>query len=232
MSSNNESGCVKTIGVLAGIATIIGVAIAILTWLMPFIPIGQSPLDSHQTNQQSNGQPSNNTVIPSFATNTFSPPPTDTPLPILIPTEPLLADTASGTILEFGQTWRQQGIEITLTDETLFVSNVEGAGVGFQTSFLNNKSFDVAVTLSMNNITAIDNFSRQLKVSHICYDGGCWISCEPSTYVLASGEEFDLCRQGMFFASVDISDLSITEIIITFSNASIGEARWRIPIYH
>jgi len=49
MSSNNESGCVKTIGILAGIATIIGVVVAILAWAMPFNPIGSSPLVSHPT---------------------------------------------------------------------------------------------------------------------------------------------------------------------------------------
>src|SRR5215216_6605487 len=44
MGANNETGFAKTIAILAGIATIVGVVIAILNWLMPFSPVGSSPL--------------------------------------------------------------------------------------------------------------------------------------------------------------------------------------------
>jgi len=50
MGSNNETGCVKVIGVVAGIATIIGVIFAIVAWLMPFSPIGSSPIAPALTN--------------------------------------------------------------------------------------------------------------------------------------------------------------------------------------
>ncbi len=227
MRSNNESGCAKIISILAGVATIIGGIIAILTWLMPFNPIGPSPLASPQTHQQSNGE-----SLSELPTSTFLPLPTDTPSPTLVPTLPLLPDTAHDTILEYGQTWRQNGIEITLTDKTLLVSVVEGSGIGFEVDISNYKPFDIAMSLALNNLTAIDNFSRQLKVSHICQDGRCWSICEPTAYVLASGEDINVCGEGFVFVSVDISDSSITEIIVTFSNTNIGEAHWSIPIYH
>jgi hypothetical protein len=44
MGSNNETGCVKVISIVAGIATIIGVIFAIVAWLMPFSPVGSSPI--------------------------------------------------------------------------------------------------------------------------------------------------------------------------------------------
>jgi len=44
MGATNETGFAKTIAILAGIATIVAVVIAILDWLMPFSPVGSSPL--------------------------------------------------------------------------------------------------------------------------------------------------------------------------------------------
>jgi len=75
MGSNNETGCIKTISLLAGIATIIGVVIAMLTWVMPFNPIGSSPLASRPTEQPVS------TEIHPLATDTLFPSPTNTPKP-------------------------------------------------------------------------------------------------------------------------------------------------------
>jgi len=44
MNSNSDTGCAKLPTILVGLATIVGVAIAVLAWLMPFSPVGQSPL--------------------------------------------------------------------------------------------------------------------------------------------------------------------------------------------
>lgn len=83
MSLSNDSGCVKMIGVFAGIATIIGVIIAFLAWVIPFSPTGSSPLASWSTKQ------SVNTEIYPQETDTLLPPPTNTPMNTPMPVLPL-----------------------------------------------------------------------------------------------------------------------------------------------
>jgi len=62
MESTNGSGCAKTIAILASIATIIAVVIAVLAWLLPFSPVGTSPLaprssEKTEPNSQVSNQP-------------------------------------------------------------------------------------------------------------------------------------------------------------------------------
>lgn len=113
MNSNNESGCVKTIGILAGIATIIGVVVAILAWTMPFSPIGSSPLVSPTKQQGSIPttviQPTSVVDIPSNSQSATQPPvaPADTSQ------NPSNASLSPDN-LQVGQAWQYADIEFKL----------------------------------------------------------------------------------------------------------------------
>lgn len=51
MNSNGDTGCVKLLAILGGLAAIVSVIIGVLAWLTPFSPIGPSPF-ARQTETQ------------------------------------------------------------------------------------------------------------------------------------------------------------------------------------
>lgn len=57
MESINDNGCARTLAILASIAAIISVIVAILAWLMPFNPVGTSPIVSRPDEQTSSDSP-------------------------------------------------------------------------------------------------------------------------------------------------------------------------------
>lgn len=170
--------------------------------------------------------------------------PTDTPIPNPTPTKtPIpsptpLPDTQPGTILEVGQTWRQGGIELQLTETWLYPR-----GLNVQFRMRNLEAVDRAIRYSLDNFSATDNLGRRIPVGYnTC--GGCFSftqDCDPRTEILPALGSISFeneCNGGWYQSDVfalpfDTGDTSITEIVISVSGISnIINARWRIPIYH
>jgi hypothetical protein len=164
-------------------------------------------------------------------------PPTSTPIPI--PTS--IPNTLPGIILEIGQTWYQDGAEVTVreptpwTDDSPYAPEDQRSGMSFRLFFTNHKPQDISITYSGDfNFTAVDNLGRQLVISDV-WPGVVASSCHEQTRIIPVGQTINLgCRDYSYIlAFVDIGNPAITEIIFTVTGvSSIHEARWRIPIYH
>jgi hypothetical protein len=169
------------------------------------------------------------------ATAVASLPPTPTPTSTPIP------DTPPGTILEFGQTWRQAELELTLTNSGWGSSGdwMDQGGGMFTFILTNLAPYDRSFHLSSDNFSAVDNLGRVVPLIPV---QNMRISehCPPRTVKLRAGETKHLvyelrCPDLSPFAlipRIDAGDSSITEIVISASVSSISNARWRIRIYH
>ncbi len=237
--ANENSGCGKTIAILGVIASIIAiftfltgiVSIKDITKTSPQLADNLSPTDYYQQE--------NTASLP--ITNTPQPAPTNTFVPTPIPTETPLPDTTPGTILEFGQTWRQGGLELTMTTSRWGTSGEwmdEGGGV-FTFILTNLEPYDRSFRLSSENFSAVDNFGRTVPIIPK-QNGNIDEYCPSRTVKLLAQQTFDLvyelrCSGDPAFAltpRIDAGDTSITELIVSVSVSSISNARWRIKIYH
>lgn len=237
--TNENSGCGKTIAILGVIASII----AIYTFLTGIVSIkditgsSQHPADTPPPTEYYQQV---NTVAPP-ATNTPQPIPTVTFAPTPIPTETPLPDTSPGTILEFGQIWRQGGLELIMTNSGWGANGDwmdEGGGV-FTFMLTNLEPYDRSFRLSSDNFSGVDNFGRTVPIipkQNVSIDE----YCPSRTVKLIAQQTIDLvyelrCSGLPVFAltpRIDAGDTSITELIISVSVSNISNARWRIKIYH
>ena len=125
MNTIGDIGCAKVIGILAGLATIVGAIIAIFAWTMPFSPIGSSPIIRHPAEQSTiipthlpESISTNNSGQAPFATKlptaTLIPLPSNTNTSISIPPKTnTVAPKASGD-LKVGQVWQFGDLEFKL----------------------------------------------------------------------------------------------------------------------
>jgi len=212
--TNENSGCGKAIVILGVIASII----AIFTFLTGIVSIkdftgtSQHPVDNPPPTDYYQQV---NTVAPSM-TDIPQPIPTDTFVPTQIPTETSLPDTSPGTILEFGQTWQQGGLELTMT-KSGWGSNGdwmdEGGGV-FTFMLTNLELYDRSFNLSSENFSAIDNFNRSVPIIPV-QNTSIDEYCPTVTVQLPASQTIELvyelkCSQMMAFAltpRIDAGDM-------------------------
>jgi hypothetical protein len=166
--------------------------------------------------------PPTGTPIPPTATHTPQPTQTPwiiiaTPIPTPVPTEP--ENTPPGTILEVGETWKQDGLHLTLRKlemtgggivNTWFVAeNKAGQVLNFK---FNTK--DVVVT-DNNGVVFGKHYEKSCTQSHR----------------LEKGESRDIkeCYNWTGFRhGGDYFDPEVTYLVVTISNfGRIGEAKWR-----
>lgn len=269
MASNGNSGCAKVSLMLGAIASLITIVIFITgKESIPEFAEDAKPQKSTATVQpaqsprreQPTFTPTTRREQPTFTptahpTNTSIPRPSATKTPI--PTSTPLPNTRSGTILEVGQSWWQDGLELALAKmETGYskggwtLAYGEGSptiGIEVQFELTNHKSQGIALRYNLGRaISAVSNQGRPLEVGYldrsVFYVGGGepWEnSFETITTVVESGQTIKLINRGGYwgdpriFIKADITDLSLTEIIISVSGIStITEARWRVPVYH
>ena len=165
-------------------------------------------------------------------------PPTAT---ITIPTPTKLRDTPTGTILNDGETWRQGGSELTLTD---FIfrprSNPDDAQIFTSWTYKNISSQDIVLTFSHTNFTAQSNLGNQLKTLKFYAYGVSGFYCDDISIVVKSNKVFDffdMCGPGSTGYKlpivVDLGNKQITEVVITVKDiSSITNAKWKISISH
>jgi hypothetical protein len=245
MSSNNETGCVKIIGLIAGIATIIGVIIAVLNWLMPFNPIGVSPFASDSAKSQVN------TKVPQSATD-FLPTPTNTLLPSSSTSKPsptLILDTPPDSILNVGQSWRENNFELNLVyaNYNYICQNFDAPEIVLEIKFelTNLGLYDLPIRYSLSSVSAQSNLGEMLPVGHYGTTtyGGCgytdWVNnFESIDTIIQSHQTIELItdndrQRDTLLIRANFPNPSLTEIIISISNiAGITNAHWRVPIVH
>lgn len=251
MASDNNSGCGKT----AAIMTIITGLITILI----FVTGKASIPDLFETppNEQSrSGIMPTQQIVPTIRpTDTPLPKPTYTKTPVPFPTP--LPDTRPGTILEVGESWWQDGLELVLTKAAtgysrggvtlMYGEEAPTVGIEVQFEVTNHKAQAIALRYNLGRIiSATSNRGRRLEVgaldrSTVYTTGGQpWTdSFDTITVVIESGQTIELLNRNDYwgdprvFIKADIADPALNEIIIAVSGLStITNARWRVPIYH
>ena len=237
--TKENSGCGKFIAILGVVASII----AIFTFLTGIVSI--KDLTGTSQHPTDNPPPTDYQQI-----QTEAPPITDIPQPVntiafvptTISTEVSLPDTSPGTILEFGQTWRQGGLELTITksDWAEIDSSWINEGGGVFTFILTNlEPHDRSFRLSSENFSATDNFGRSVPVipkQNISIDE----HCPPQTVQLPANQTIYLvdelhCPEAQAYAltpRIDAGDTSITDVVVSVSISEISNARWQIEIHH
>jgi hypothetical protein len=121
-------------------------------------------------------------------------------------------DTEAGTVLELGQSWRQGGLELTLS---LLRTNPDS--LMLDVSLTSRRQGDLVFRLTQDNFSASSNLGQALRMRPIT-----------GNFVAPPGRT---TRLGYLYIMADLADPGLTEIIVVVSGiSSITEAKWRIPI--
>jgi hypothetical protein len=137
-------------------------------------------------------------------------------------------DTPPGTVLDVGETWRQGGIELTVTEMHMRPTE----GVRFDMEIRNRRPDDVLIDFNDQNFAAMDDLGHTLRVtgdSRMSTGHGAL----GSSFVLGAGQVATLGGPYDYspFVEANLVDMGIAEIIVTVSGiSSIENARWRLPI--
>lgn len=178
-------------------------------------------------------QPTATAVIPTF-----------TP----IPSPTLLPDTPPNTVLEVGQTWRQGGMELTLTEVSI-ANHPTGPGnwsSGYPAPYVtfrltNRKIQQISIRYNIADaVSATDNLGRRLAIgcTHMAVERlDAYDNFDTYAVVMDSGKSIYLQSWGDYgppsaLILADTTDPALTEITVSVSVSSIVNARWRIPIAH
>jgi hypothetical protein len=141
--------------------------------------------------------------------------------PILTPT---IGDTFEDVVLQVGDTWRSEGVELTLRE-----ARREANGILVTNwQYVNNTSNLLTVSYSAENFTARDSTGRQLDV--LGFSGP--ESCSRIDMIVRPGESIANagCEQSGLIIEVG-SFVDARSIVITASNISrIQQARWLVAL--
>lgn len=144
--------------------------------------------------------------------------PTSMPLPSATP-EP--DNTPAGSILGEGDTWKQDGAELTLVQVDFGAKQTNIAW-----RFKNNSSGPLLVQYSGDNFIVKDNLGHVLTNKGF-QNFNNWHINE----VFPSGKSVNNAGMSPLLIEADLSNTQITEIIITVKDVSrIKLAQWKIPI--
>lgn len=162
---------------------------------------------------------------------TLAPAPTNTPVP---PAPTVPKDTPPGSILEVGESWRQNGVRLKL-EEVRFFPNSECLTLAF--NLFNETDHEIIVTIEEQDFYAEDNLGRRWQLFTLtasgvwCQKG--WIS--DLTDIVAAGDRFRTTGYDYWKVAFSgfLTDTNVDQVIVTVDGLSqIANAKWRIPIYH
>lgn len=151
-----------------------------------------------------------------------SPPPAAQPTAILPSTPP------SCTPLEVGQTWRESGEELSLKNVVLHANKIVASF-----NLRNQTGQQLIFQVSGDNFLAKDNLGAMASV----YLPNVGLTSSTGPYVVGGGGTVTLETGYELSADVEftlnLGNSQVTEVVITVIDLSrIGEACWRVPIYH
>jgi hypothetical protein len=155
------------------------------------------------------------------------------PTPTHLPTPTVPENTTPGSILEIGDSWRQNGVRLRLEEVSL---SPRHECLTLMFNFFNDTDHVIVVTIEEEDFSARDNLDRRWRLITIseggtaCRNG--WIS--ELSQAVEPGERFRLSYNAWVVSFTGfVSDTSVNEVIVTVDGLSqISNARWRIPIYH
>jgi hypothetical protein len=190
--------------------------------------ITQEVLINTPTTASTTAPPTPPTDIPpprDSATPTNTLRPTDPPVPTNTPVPTPNPNTQPGSLLELGQTWKQNGIELTL-------AGVQFSGNSMRVTwrFENNTGQDILVRYHGDNFTFRDNTSGQELNSRGFYDGTFIYNIDE---IVKSGEYvINTKKNGRGVSLLVYFDPAITkEILVTaYDIARIEQAQWIIRV--
>ena len=154
------------------------------------------------------------------------------PSPTIQPSPTPPENTPLDSVLAPGETWKQEGIEVTIKDVRTH-SDYDGKGVIFRVFLTNKKKSEINIGFSLdNNLQAVTNVGNQQRIISMALGTG-GQQCPPFSRVVPSGGTVPLYCWDTLIAELDVGNPDITEVILTVSKvSSIKEAHWRIPILH
>lgn len=191
--------------------------------------------------------PSTATPIPPTPTPvepTFTPTPvlpTSTPAPPT-PTRTLTPypETPAGTILSVGQTWKQGGLELTMTSakSTLYPQELCPIAPGAVASFMirNKRDKEIVLVTKAEDFSAVTNTGVRLPVyMDKCISSGDTRDIPEVTFSVPPGGDrsvgldWDSPADAVFYIPFDVANPDITDVVLTVDGiSSIHNARWRI----
>jgi DNA-binding CsgD family transcriptional regulator len=162
---------------------------------------------------------------------TYTPvPPTPTPIPTdtPIPTPTVPPDTPPGSVLEVGDSWRQNGVRLKLIE-----TNLSSECVSFSFDFYNETNHQMVVEIDPEAFSVRDNLGQQWELVSISD----WTICDTrGIYVEKQSETVDPGDNygaHWFGFKGPVTDSRVNEVVITVEKISqISNARWRVPIYN
>jgi len=165
-------------------------------------------------------------VAPQPVAPALAPPPAAiAPAPATAPagTSAATADTPAGTILVPGDTWRQNGLELTLTSPQI---SANGGTADF--SLTNRGQSDIRFQFTKGSaFSAVDNRNAPLKIGdpNYRYD----FVLQPNATMLLDGSH----AGGAISFAGPLSSPQLSSIMVTVKGmADISNAQWRIPFQH
>ena len=165
-----------------------------------------------------------------------------TTVPTSIPSPTPLLDTQPGTVLEVGQMWRVQGIELRIKGPSVVPEGIAflSEGILVCTELKNSPPSQIVFKLGpySDHVSAVDNRGMNLEVNTYNWRWGDqrtgWAFEEERTIILEPGETHPvLDDHNCWFVFADIGNSQVTDGIVTLKNISrIPQAQWRIKIPH
>jgi hypothetical protein len=160
-------------------------------------------------------------------------PPAPTPAPVVVvatptipPPTPKPENTPPGSVLNPGETWKQDGAELTLVE-----ARFEPDTIFIDWQFKNNTRQSLAVKYDESNFTVQDSLGRKLQTrgfsigSTIC-QGSANSVLQPQDTIKNKG-----CEGVPFNIEIDLSNNQVTDVTITATNISrIARAQWKVPL--
>ena len=235
MASNSKSSLsthpfALAIGIIAGVATICGFCIAAYTFLT-----GRTSISKPPTQQPTLEIRSTSIQLTDIIPSTDIPPLPDNPTEASMPPASI-PETQPGTVLEVGEAWRQGKLELRLTGREVYPKII----LAFFT-VTNIGTTQRVIEYSQDNFSAVDTLNRRIDTGGVDWNFDPFVqhTCSSNTAILDPNDYETIliyCERGNFEGvalAVDVTDNSITEIVITASGiSSINDAQWRIPIIH
>lgn len=176
-----------------------------------------------------------------YPTETSTVYPTETPTiyptetPVARPTDTPISGAVPATTLELGETWEEDGLELTLSGGA-FTKRFPPGGVILQVILTNRRTQDVSFRWPKTSFSAKDNHGTPLEMgltSYFYYEYGYYFAPLEDIRPLVKTDQSIIYSHSYYDAILvkfDLSDSSITDITFTISNvSSITKAQWRVP---
>jgi len=156
-------------------------------------------------------------------------PPAPTPEPVVVIATPTLPpptpepdNTPAGSILQVGETWKNEGAKLTLVSVEVLPDRLL-----LRWRFVNDTGKDLLINYSNKNFTANDNLGQSLVVGW--FQSGDFV-CNNENKILKPEESAENCGYPLRI-NANLNNSQITEVIVTASDMPrIPKAQWKILI--